>query len=483
VRPSAATALALALGAALAACGDDAQTLAPVLDTPAPGSEADPFAGLQEITIEAALAGEPEPLVSLTFQKGERLLLPGVPFAEGLVLHMHGRAAVGGEAAYGRTCAFDLVPGAPLPAPHLWFSRIVRWGDTGVPPSPRRTTGAAWSAAGSGVFVGGTDGPGGTPLTTIDRFDAASGSFVTVAEVTPRAGAVVAALPDGRALIVGGAGFYELVDPLAGDVTQRVARFDEPRLDLGETAAVTLSDGNVVVMGGRDPAPPDVTGDVWLFEAGAGGLTPRLLGATLTMPRAGHTLTRVSDDLGAPVLVVGGENGGGQPIAQAELYQPLGESFADPAVFAPVLGVPRSRHAAVRMPDGSVLVVGGVDGSGQAVRTLELFSFVGGFRAVGELSDASDAGLVDFSLTVLPDGRVLLAGGRETPGGPALDTAVIIRLDPIGGTLDVSATDRLSTPRAGHQAVLLCDGTVLLVGGTDVDAPAERYNPLAAGRR
>jgi hypothetical protein len=38
-------------------------------------------------------------------------------------------------------------------------------------------------------------------------------------------------------------------------------------------------------------------------------------------------------------------------------------------------------------------------------------------------------------------------------------------------------------PRAHHQATLLCDGTVLVVGGTALPTPAERYNPPAVGRR
>jgi hypothetical protein len=133
------------------------------------------------------------------------------------------------------------------------------------------------------------------------------------------------------------------------------------------------------------------------------------------------------------------------------------------------------------MPDGSVLIIGGLDQNGATVATLELFSLDAGFTTVGTMPP--NAGLVDFSATTLPDGRVLLAGGRQTADGPPVDTAFIANLDPIDGSVDVVATDQLAVPRAGHQTTLMCDGTVLIAGGTADPSAAERYNPPALGRR
>jgi hypothetical protein len=115
--------------------------------------------------------------------------------------------------------------------------------------------------------------------------------------------------------------------------------------------------------------------------------------------------------------------------------------------------VPRSEHTAMLMPDGSVLFIGGFDTLGNPVATLELFSVDGGFAMAGTLPDG--AGLLDFTASTLPD----------------------------GGAVDVVATDRLAVARAGHQAVVLCDGSVLISGGTTVPLPAERYNPPPDGRR
>jgi hypothetical protein len=142
--------------------------------------------------------------------------------------------------------------------------------------------------------------------------------------------------------------------------------------------------------------------------------------------------------------------------------------------------VPRHHHQAVRLPDGSVLVIGGIDENGMPTRQLELFGLDTGFVDAGQLPE--NAGLVDFAATTLPDGRVLLTGGR-TLDGVVTSNSFIARLDPFDGTVDVVPTDRLSIARAGHQATLLCDGTVLIAGGTATQTEYERYNPPAAGRR
>ena len=472
--------------AALAACGDAAPVFAPVIDSPATGSPADPFPGLDELKLAVAVTGDPDDLVSATFARGRAVELTNVPFGADLVVHLAGEVA-GSEVAYGRTCAFDLVAGVAPPAPHLYFARTVKWATSATPAVARRG-GFAWTTAdGSGLFVGGAEGTTAAPAIAMDRFDPRVGAFAAVDDLAARWGAAFTRFPGGRALAVGGidtatgepAGVIEVIDPLAA-VGRRVERLDDPRVARADATITELSSGDAVLIGGVD-ATGALPASVVLLADDGGTITLRDLRAAMAVPRVGATATRLSDDVGAPLIVIGGRDALAAPVAMAELYKPLSELFADPAAFHPVLVTPRSRHLAVRTPDGSILVIGGLDASDQPVHKLELFSLDAGFREVGDLPPG--AGVVDLTATPLPDGRILLAGGRPTKDGPALATAYIARLDPVDGSVDVGETNRLSTPRADHTAVALCDGTVMVVGGTEAPSPAERYNPPSANRR
>jgi hypothetical protein len=83
------------------------------------------------------------------------------------------------------------------------------------------------------------------------------------------------------------------------------------------------------------------------------------------------------------------------------------------------------------------------------------------------------------SATVLPNGKVLIAGGRihghQDYRGEVTDTAELF--DPLTATF--SATGRMAAARAWHTATLLPTGKVLIVGGewTGDDRTAELYDP------
>jgi hypothetical protein len=350
-----------------------------------------------------------------------------------------------------------------------------------------RVGGTGWTAAdGSVIYLGGTDAAG-APVTQVDHFDPRAATYDSFDGLTPRLGAAMALLGDGRVVVIGGAdptsgapvGSIDVIDPLAS-AALRVTTINDDRAARTGAVAVTQSDGKVAVIGGRD-ATGALVATVLEIRADAGAIALREVRADLATRRSGATATRLGDAVGAPILVVGGVDGTGHAGATAELYKPLQESYSP---SRPALVVARHQHDAVLAPDGSVMVVGGVDDGGAPVRTIELFSADTGFTGVAQLPAA--AGVVDNTLTTLPDGRFLLAGGRLSPGTPPVRASFVLQLDPLDGTVDVAATDDLPAERAGQAAARLCDGTILTAGGLGLSGgPAEpaRYDPPSPGRR
>jgi hypothetical protein len=136
----------------------------------------------------------------------------------------------------------------------------------------------------------------------------------------------------------------------------------------------------------------------------------------------------------------------------------------------------RSLHSATLLPDGKVLIAGGASSSSGVLASAEVYdSEANTFRSVGLMTTARRM----HTATLLPDDTVLIVGGYGE-GGVALASAELF--DPVGGTF--RATGSLSTARGGHTAILLATGKVLVLGGygtrtyPDV-APAELYDPAS----
>lgn len=472
--------------AAFAACSDNAAIVSPAIDLPTNDS-ASAFP-LNTLVVAVAHAGSSANIVSQTFMSGQEIDLPGVPFGDDLVIHMTGYIGAS-EVAYGRSCQIAVAPNAPTPTPHLFFSRGGVFADvaTLIPPLLRVDGLGIADAHGAGVVLGGhAPSDPAAAVTEVERFDPQTGELSHVATIAPRRDGVAAVVglgSDARIAVLGGedpatgtgASVVEYLIPDAAP-SRRYERFDDSQLALASATATTMAGGEVVVIGGRSiSAAPSSA--VFEIKVDQGAPTVKRKRAMLGHPRYHHTATRLTDDPGASVVIIGGVDGTGAPIGAAELLRPLSDSFS--ASFAHTMVVPRSQHRAVRMPEGSVMIIGGIDSAGSGVATLERFSLDNGFIDAGSDLPAG-TGLIDFALTSLPDGRVLLTGGRTNDGRP-VSSALIIQLDVSG--LSVLRTVPMSVARAGHQAVLLCDGNVLITGGTETPSVAERYNPGSVGRR
>ncbi len=129
---------------------------------------------------------------------------------------------------------------------------------------------------------------------------------------------------------------------------------------------------------------------------------------------------------------------------------------------------PRSFHAALVVPDGSVWLLGGVDRAGTAVRGVERY------RPDTQSFEPIDALALNLiarsrhSATLLLDGRILLVGGQSAQGQALADIELI---DPASRSVE-SWRAQLTTPRYGHQAAYQFNDNILIQGGSDRDGKA-----------
>jgi len=193
---------------------------------------------------------------------------------------------------------------------------------------------------------------------------------------------------------------------------------------------------------------------------------------SLNTVRFGHTTTLLPN---GKVLVVGGCNVSGC-LDSAELYDPVTGTWG----LTGGLRLPRASHTATLLPNGKVLVAGGIGITRDPnqfvwVSSAELYDPVAGtWSLTGNLNVARS----DHSATLLPDGKVLVAGGGNTGFSFQSQTELY---DPTTGTWSV--TGNLNMGRVGHTATLLPNGKVLFAGGTAGDfsfhnlSSSELYDP------
>jgi N-acetylneuraminic acid mutarotase len=271
-------------------------------------------------------------------------------------------------------------------------------------------------------------------------------------------------------LITGGSDAAELYDPTtnswssAGNlITARSGH-----------SATLLPSGKVLVTGGYGASSSILGGNKILSNAELyDPATNTWSGAaSLASARMSHTATLM---LTGNVLVTGGYGPGGgllgsitsKLLASAEIYDPISNTWTLAASPAEL----RAYHTATLLPDGRVLVAGGFyEGSGvisflKPHGSTELYdpvtkSWMGGGSLV------TTRGY--HTATLLPNGRVLVTGGLGDTGHiingqHILDSAEFYDLSNNNWT----AAGNLSKRREYHTATLLPEGKVLIVGGDD----------------
>jgi N-acetylneuraminic acid mutarotase len=240
--------------------------------------------------------------------------------------------------------------------------------------------------------------------------------------------------------------------------------------------ATPLEDGKVLVVGGLIGCRQgcETTNTAELYDPASGTWSSA---GTLPDPLANHAAVRMQN---GKVLVVGGYTRLNVLLSTAHLYDPETGQWSP----AGNLGSARQFHTAVVLANGKVLVAGGLvpgDGSFLPTGSAELYD-----PATGEWSDTGAMSLPRFAhtMTSLLNGKALVAtGSNENLNQPPFLTPVrsCELYDPETETW--SFTGEVLLPRSTPTATLLLDGRVLLAGGTDnntTDQPtnkAEIYDP------
>jgi WD40 repeat protein len=357
-----------------------------------------------------------------------------------------------------------------LPSAEVYNPISGTWAPTSMLNGARGNHTATLLPTGRVLVTGGLNEGGffGSDIATSEEYDPATGNWLSAGSMaTGRDGHTATLLANGAVLIAGGYGTSggpfssaELYDAQSGGTWAQANATATARTAHTSTR---LSDGQVLVAGGWNGLGPTLN---YLSSAERFDPTTGIWSSAgdMTSPRQTHTASLLAD---GRLLVAGGTDGTGE-VSSAELYDAMAGTWTATGGMSDA----RANHTAVELPDGRVLVAGGNDTS-TSLTSAELYDPVAGtWSATGSMNTWRQY----HTATLLPDGRVLVAGGAYFDGSGFVPMADTELYDPL--TELWTPTGAMEAAHLHHTATLLPNGKVLVAGGTtNTAASAELYDP------
>jgi WD40 repeat protein len=336
------------------------------------------------------------------------------------------------------------IPGARMAVPHAAHQSVPILGDRLL------------------IISGGEGNDPAVYTYKVELYNPASGaSLLTGGLDTSRGLFSATLLMDGRVLVVGGhnpsdpwiAG-AEIYDPLSAAWSMSQPLFNH---GIGHTATL-LNDGRVLVTGGcsGDGAPGRIS-QAELFDPTSNSWSGAGL---MSQSRCGHFAALLAN---GQVLVAGGENGE-SILGSSELYDPVSNQWSQSGA----LNVARSGAVAVTLSDGRVMATGGRInriGSESTIDSVEIYDINSGiWNQVMPMPEARYA----HTANLLPGGEVLVVGGLEDlENGLKRFLGSVDIYDPDDDSWSQMAST--ASPRAYHTTTLLPDGRIFVAGGMSAE--------------
>jgi subtilase family serine protease len=337
-----------------------------------------------------------------------------------------------------------LMSSAPTEIAQLYNPATGSWSTTGSMALPRYKHTATTLADGRVLIIGGFTTFSASATATAEVFNPMTGTFSAAGSMaTARQQHTATLLPNGRVLVTGGAiagtplSSAEVWDP----ATNAFVTINSMNRDRRSHTATLLVTGQVLIAGGWSNAVSGITYSIEVFDPATGVFTMPPNANFLWTNRMGHRATPLPD---GTVLVTGGMTSGLTPTNIAEIYNPWYNSFSPTNTN---MRAARMGHAVTEtaLSGGRLVLLGGQNQFSQGfLSSVEIYD-----PATKAFSDAPGSMQVDRSgltATLLFDSRILVTGGS----GSAASTAelskptqcgpMITSLSPTGGPAGTSVT-------------------------------------------